>query len=72
VRRYEYVELLGEKKIYIAVPLHATEALVGTGGIAPTYYRPRHLMGGEWLASRPSRALAPGKGPPVPIVQEAG
>jgi hypothetical protein len=29
------------------------------------------LDGGEWSASRPCRALAPGKGPPVPIVQEA-
>jgi len=27
---------------------------------------------GEWSAARPGRALAPGKGPPVPIVQEAG
>jgi hypothetical protein len=26
---------------------------------------------GEWSASRPGRALPPGKGPPVPIVQEA-
>jgi hypothetical protein len=30
------------------------------------------LEGGWWSASRPGRALAPGKGPPVPIVQEAG
>jgi hypothetical protein len=30
------------------------------------------LDGGDWLASRPGRALPPGKGPPVPIVQEAG
>jgi hypothetical protein len=30
------------------------------------------LDGGEWSASRPSHALPPGKGPPVPIVQEAG
>jgi hypothetical protein len=30
------------------------------------------LDGGEWLVSRPGRALAPGKGPPVPIVQETG
>jgi hypothetical protein len=30
------------------------------------------LDGGEWSASRPGRALTPGKGPPVPIVQEAG
>jgi hypothetical protein len=27
--------------------------------------------GDEWLASHPGRALAPGKGPPVPFVQEA-
>jgi hypothetical protein len=26
----------------------------------------------EWSASLSGRALAPGKGPPVPIVQEAG
>jgi hypothetical protein len=30
------------------------------------------LDGGEWSASRPGRALDPGKGTPVPIVQEAG
>jgi hypothetical protein len=30
------------------------------------------LHGGEWSASRPSRALPPRKGPPLPIVQEAG
>jgi hypothetical protein len=30
------------------------------------------LAGDEWSASRPSRTLLPGKGPPVPIVQEAG
>jgi hypothetical protein len=30
------------------------------------------LDGGEWSASCPGRALAPGKGPPVPIGQEAG
>jgi hypothetical protein len=29
------------------------------------------LDGGEWSASRRGRALPPGKGPPVPIVQEA-
>jgi hypothetical protein len=27
---------------------------------------------GEWSASRPGRVVAPEKGPPVPIVQEAG
>jgi hypothetical protein len=30
------------------------------------------LDGGEWSASRPGRALPPGKGPPVPTVQESG
>jgi hypothetical protein len=30
------------------------------------------LGGGEWSASRPGRDLAPGKVPPVPIVQEDG
>jgi hypothetical protein len=30
------------------------------------------LDGGEWSALRPGRVLASGKGPPVPIVQEAG
>jgi hypothetical protein len=29
------------------------------------------LDGGEWSALRPGRALPPGKGPPVPIVQWA-
>jgi hypothetical protein len=29
------------------------------------------LDGGEWSASRPGRALAAGKGPPVPIGQKA-
>jgi hypothetical protein len=30
------------------------------------------LGGGGWSASRPGRALPQGKGPPVPIGQEAG
>jgi hypothetical protein len=30
------------------------------------------LYGCEWPASRPGRALPPGKGPPVPIVQDTG
>jgi hypothetical protein len=30
------------------------------------------LDGGEWSASRSGRVLAPGKGPPILIVQEAG
>jgi hypothetical protein len=30
------------------------------------------LHGGQWSASRPGRSLPPGKGPLVPIGQEAG
>jgi hypothetical protein len=30
------------------------------------------LDGYEWSVSRPGRSLPPGKGPPVPVVQEAG
>jgi hypothetical protein len=30
------------------------------------------LDGGEWSVSRPGRGLAPGRGPTVPIAQEAG
>jgi hypothetical protein len=30
------------------------------------------LDGGEWSASPPGRALSPGKGPSLPVVQEAG
>jgi hypothetical protein len=43
----------------------------GRGCIAPTHSRP-HTSWSEWSASRPDRSLAPGKGPPVPIVQKAG
>jgi hypothetical protein len=44
------------------------EAQGGRGSIAPTHSR---LDEGEKSASRPGRVLPPGKGPPVPIVQEA-
>jgi hypothetical protein len=54
-----------------AVPLHAMKVLGGEE-IYSTYSFTTTLDGGEWSASRPGRALAPGQGPPVPIVQEAG
>jgi hypothetical protein len=38
------------------------------GGITPTHA----LDACVWSASRPGRALTQGKGPPIPIVQEAG
>jgi hypothetical protein len=59
-----------------AIPLHATKALGGGGGEQavqlPLILDLGTRRGGEWSASRPGRALAPGKGPPVPIGQEAG
>jgi hypothetical protein len=42
------------------------------GGIAPTHSRPRHYMGVSGQRHAPCRSLSPGKGLPVPIVQEAG
>jgi hypothetical protein len=45
---------------------------VGRGGISSYSFTTSALGRGEWSASRPGRALTPGKVPPVPIVQEAG
>jgi hypothetical protein len=48
------------------------EALGRKGGIAPTHSRPRHYMRVSGQRHAPAALLPPGKGPPVPIVQEAG
>jgi hypothetical protein len=48
------------------------QALGRRGSIALTSFTTWALDRGERSASRPGRALPPGKGPPVPIVQEAG
>jgi hypothetical protein len=48
------------------------EALGGRGGIAPTHSRPGHYMRVSGQRHAPATPLPPGKGPPVPIVQEAG
>jgi hypothetical protein len=48
------------------------EALVGRGGIALTHSRPRHYMGVSGQRHAPAALFPPGKGPPVPIGQEAG
>jgi hypothetical protein len=48
------------------------EALGGRGGIAPTHLRPRHLMGVSGQLHAPAALYPRGKGPSVPIVQEAG
>jgi hypothetical protein len=55
------------------IRLHAMEALgVGERRYSSYSFLTSALDGGEWSASRLGRALPPGKGPPVPIVQEAG
>jgi hypothetical protein len=46
--------------------------LGGRRGIAPTHSRPRHLMGVSGQRHAPAALLPPGKGPLVPIGQEAG
>jgi hypothetical protein len=48
------------------------EALGGERRYSSYSFTTSAIDGGEWSASRPGRALPPGKGPPVPIGQEAG
>jgi hypothetical protein len=59
----------GEDK---AVPLRSIEAHLGDRTYSSYSFLTSALEGGEWPASRPGRALPPGKEPPVPTVQEAG
>jgi hypothetical protein len=54
------------------VPLRSIEAHLGDRRYSAYSFLTSALEGGEWSASRPGRALAPGKEPPVPTVQEAG
>jgi hypothetical protein len=55
-----------------AVLLHAMEALGGKRRYSSYSFTTSALDRGEKSTSRPGCALPPGKGPPVPIVQEAG
>jgi hypothetical protein len=48
------------------------EALEGDSRYSAYIFLTSALEGDEWSASRPGRALPPGKESPVPIVQEAG
>jgi hypothetical protein len=54
-----------------AVPQHTYEAQ-GERRYSSYSFMASALDGGELSASRPGRVLSSGKGPPVPIVQEAG
>jgi hypothetical protein len=60
--------LLASKKKGKVVPLHSIEALLGDNSYSSYSFLTSALEGGEWSASRPGRALPPGKEPPVPIV----
>jgi hypothetical protein len=66
VRRY--VRYIHKAK---AVPLHALKAL-GGGEYSSYSFSTSALGWGERSASCPCRTIAPGKGPQVPILQEAG
>jgi hypothetical protein len=55
-----------------AVPLRSIEAHLGDRRYSSYSFLSSTIEGGEWSASRPGRALPPGKEPPVPTVQEAG
>jgi hypothetical protein len=48
------------------------EALGGERWYSSYSFTISALHGGEWSALRRGRALPPGKGPPVPIGEEAG
>jgi hypothetical protein len=50
-------------------PITRHEDAWGRGGIARTHFRPRQYMG---VSGERHATAAPGKGPPVPIVQEVG
>jgi hypothetical protein len=55
-----------------AVPATRHGGAWGDRRYSPSSFLTAALDGGEWSASRPSRALPPEKGPPVHILQEAG
>jgi hypothetical protein len=54
------------------LPLRSTEAHFGDTRCSSYSFLTSALEGGEWSASRPGRALPPGKEPPERIVYEAG
>jgi hypothetical protein len=57
--------------IFLAVSLHAMEALGGRGGMVPTHSRPWRYTGVSGQRHTPA-ILNPGERTPVPTGQEAG
>jgi hypothetical protein len=66
--RRDTVDLFGTGKKGKVVPLRCIEAHLGDRRYSSFSFLTSALEGGEWSASRPGRALPPGKEPPVPIV----
>jgi hypothetical protein len=66
---HQYSVLISKLKLNCSTTRHGGAWV--ERGIAPTHSRPRQKW--WWVVSvTPRRALAPEKGPPVPIVQDAG
>jgi hypothetical protein len=73
VRWSEYNKQVGSCKKVMQSRYTLWTVLGGRGVMAPSSCSSTSsLEGGELSASRPSRALPPWKGPPVPTVQETG
>jgi hypothetical protein len=71
------INSLMPKRVYIIFkssvdPLRSIDAHLGDRRYSSYSFLTSALEGGEWSASRPGRTLPPGKGSPVPTVQEAG
>jgi hypothetical protein len=66
-------KLIGKKVISKVKQSHYTPwRRLGERMYSSNSFSTSALDGSVWSASRPGRALPPGKGLPVPIVQEAG
>jgi hypothetical protein len=61
-----------QSDVYKSCPTTRHKGAWGERRYSSYSYSTSALDRGEWSASRPGRALAPGKGPLVPIIQEAG
>jgi hypothetical protein len=66
------VKLNGDIIVLISSPATRHGGAWGERRYSSYSFSTSALDGGEWSASCPGRTLPPGKGPPVPIVQEAG
>jgi hypothetical protein len=63
---------LHPSKVKSSIPATRHGGVLGERRYSSYLFTTSELDGGEWSASRPGRALPLGKGPSVPIGQEAG